>query len=63
MRPETRSAILQSILWFMLQNISGVERSDAITEFTRTELCKRFGDGLTVGDVYKFAEIGGYSQT
>ncbi len=53
---------LQSILFFMIAHIEGKTRLEAITKFTKTELCRLFGDTLTVGAVYEMATIGGYDN-
>lgn len=57
---QTRPVALQAILFFTLAFMAGESRSEAITRFIRTELCRSCGDKLTVGNVYGFATAGGY---
>lgn len=51
---------LQAILYFVTAKITGKTRSEAVAEFIRSTLCKRFGPDLTVGNVYGLAAAGGY---
>jgi hypothetical protein len=53
---------LQAILFFMLAKGDGKTRSEAVAEFIGSPMCRDFGDGLTVGNVYGLAEAGGYRE-
>lgn len=55
-----KSLALQSILFFILAYNDGKTRLEAITEYTKSEICLLFGPNLTVGAVYEMAERAGY---
>ena len=53
---------LQAILFFVLAKMAGKTRSEAVTEFVGSPMCRAFGETLTVSNVYGLAEAGGYTQ-
>jgi hypothetical protein len=57
---RAKSLALQAILFFVMARAEGKSRSEAVSEFVESELCRAFGDTLTVGNVYGLAEAGGY---
>lgn len=53
---------LQAILFFVMAKADGKTRLQAITEFCDGEVCRAFGDTLTVGNVYGLAFAAGYTD-
>ncbi len=53
---------LQAILYFTMAKMEGRTRSEAVAAFIGSEMCKAFGDALTVGNVYGLAEAAGYTD-
>jgi hypothetical protein len=60
--PAVEPLALQAILFFVLAKAAGDSRSEAVSKFVGSPLCEAFGDRLTVGNVYGFAQAGGYDD-
>lgn len=45
---------LQAILFFVLANIGGKTRSEAVAAFVGSALCRAFGDGFDRGQRLRF---------
>jgi hypothetical protein len=59
---EAEPRALQAILFFVMAKAAGESRSEAVARFVGSPLCEAFGDRLTVGNVYGFAQAGGYDD-
>jgi hypothetical protein len=53
---------LQAILYFLMAKEAGKTRPEAVAAFVESDLCKAFGESLTVANVYGLASAGGYED-
>jgi hypothetical protein len=53
---------LQAILYFVMAKTDGEGGSEAVQNFVNSNLCRAFGDKLTVGNVYGLASAAGYEN-
>jgi hypothetical protein len=55
---------MQPLIYFLLQRAAGVSKPEAVRSFVASRLCRSLGLGLTVEDVWSFAEFayGGEDQ-
>jgi hypothetical protein len=60
---RARPLALQAILYFFMARTDGKSRAEAEAEFIGSELCRAFGDGLTLNNVDGLAAAAGYELT
>jgi hypothetical protein len=51
------SLLIQSRLFLLMRLADGDTREEAIRAFVETPLCRAWGPGLTVGDVWEIAHL------
>jgi hypothetical protein len=52
--------VVQAVLYFLMARMANKTSSEAVADFVGSQLCRAFGNNLTVGDVYAMAEAAGY---